>query len=124
MAYPACHRSGGLASLCDALVEELRSLLPLAQRTAKKLLSDSENATLSLVIELEGQAYSRLRSSDDFREGAEAFQPKVNQTFAGAERGGNSQAAARFPQRMASYCLTRPRFLPPRIRLKNASGVR
>src|SRR5216683_3631736 len=68
-----CVADGELEAATDALVEELRSLPALAQRTAKKLLNDSEEATLSLAIELEGQAYSRLRSSDDFREGVEAF---------------------------------------------------
>jgi hypothetical protein len=40
------------------------------QCTAKKLLNDTEDATLSLAIELEGKACSRLRSSDDFRMGS------------------------------------------------------
>ena len=60
----------------DALVDELRTFSPLAQRTAKKLLNDTEDATLSIAIELEGHCYSRLRQSDDFREGVEAFHAK------------------------------------------------
>ena len=38
-----------------------RQLAPeqLTQKPAKKLLNDTEDATLSLAIELEGQAYSR-----------------------------------------------------------------
>ena len=68
----------------DALVEELRSFSPLAQRTAKKLLNDTEDASLSVAIELEGQCYSRLRSSDDFREGVEAFHAKRKAVFKGS----------------------------------------
>jgi 2-oxoglutaroyl-CoA hydrolase len=45
-------------------VEELRVFAPLAQRTAKKLLNDTEDATLSIGIEMEGHCYSRLRTSD------------------------------------------------------------
>ena len=56
----------------DAFVDELRAFAPLAQRTAKKLLNDTEDAPLSTAIELEGHCYSRLRQSDDFREGVEA----------------------------------------------------
>ena len=62
-----------LEAATDALVDELRSFSPLAQRTAKKLLNDTEDAPLSIAIELEGHCYSRLRSSEDFREGVEAL---------------------------------------------------
>src|SRR5579885_1967889 len=71
-----CVPDDKLEATVDALVEELRSFSPLAQRTAKKLLNDTEDATLSIAIELEGQCYSRLRQSDDFREGVEAFHAK------------------------------------------------
>ena len=67
----------------DRLVEELCGFPPLAQRSAKKLLNDIEDANLSLAIELEGQAYGRLRSSDDFREGVEAFDQKRRPKFTG-----------------------------------------
>ena len=67
----------------DELVKELRAFSPLAQRTAKKLLNDTEDATLSTAIELEGHCYSRLRQSDDFREGVEAFHAKRPAKFSG-----------------------------------------
>ena len=78
-----CVSDGELEAATDALVEELLGFPPLAQRTAKKLPNDTEDATLSLAIELEGQAYSRLRSSDDFREGVEAFHAKRKPSFRG-----------------------------------------
>jgi 2-oxoglutaroyl-CoA hydrolase len=78
-----CVEDGELEAATDALVEELRAMPPLAQRTAKKLLSDIEDATLSLAIELEGQCYARLRSSEDFREGVEAFHAKRKPRFRG-----------------------------------------
>jgi len=68
----------------DALVEELLAFSPLAQRTAKKLLNDTEDSTLSIAIELEGHCYSRLRSSDDFREGVSAFHAKRKAQFRGS----------------------------------------
>ena len=79
-----CVADGELEAATDALVEELLGFPPLAQRTAKKLLNDTEDASLSLAIELEGQAYSRLRSSDDFREGVEAFHAKRKPSFRGS----------------------------------------
>ncbi len=79
-----CVKDGELETSTDALVDELRSFSPLAQRTAKKLLNDTEDSTLSIAIELEGHSYSRLRTSDDFREGVEAFHGKRKALFKGS----------------------------------------
>jgi 2-oxoglutaroyl-CoA hydrolase len=68
----------------DKLVDELRAFSPLAQRTAKKMLNDTEDAPLSIAIEFEGHCYSRLRSSNDFREGVEAFHSKRPPKFNGS----------------------------------------
>jgi 2-oxoglutaroyl-CoA hydrolase len=73
-----------LEKATDKLVDELRSFAPLAQRTAKKLLNDTEDSTLSIAIELEGHCYSRLRQSDDFKEGVEAFNAKRPPKFIGS----------------------------------------
>ncbi len=78
-----CVPDDKLEAATDALVDELRGFSPLAQRTAKKLLNDTEDATLSVAIELEGHCYSRLRQSDDFREGVEAFHAKRKAQYKG-----------------------------------------
>jgi 2-oxoglutaroyl-CoA hydrolase len=73
-----------LESATDGLVDELRTFSPLAQRTAKKLLNDTEDSTLSIAVELEGHCYSRLRQSNDFKEGVEAFHAKRPPKFEGS----------------------------------------
>jgi 2-oxoglutaroyl-CoA hydrolase len=78
-----CVPDDQLEGKTDALVDELRTFSPIAQRTAKKLLNDTEDSTLSIAIELEGHCYSRLRQSDDFREGVEAFHAKRPPKFKG-----------------------------------------
>jgi 2-oxoglutaroyl-CoA hydrolase len=78
-----CVADDRLEAATDALAEELRAFSPLAQRTAKKLLNDTEDASLAVAIELEGHCYSRLRSSEDFKEGVEAFHAKRPPQFRG-----------------------------------------
>src|SRR5271154_2820765 len=78
-----CVPDAELEKATNKLVDELRSFAPLAQRTAKKLLNDTEDATLTVAIELEGHCYSRLRQSDDFKEGVEAFNAKRPPKFVG-----------------------------------------
>ena len=78
-----CVEDGELEASVDALVEELLEFSPLAQRTAKKMLNDTDDALLSTAIEIEGLNYSRLRPSDDFREGVEAFHEKRKANFTG-----------------------------------------
>jgi 2-oxoglutaroyl-CoA hydrolase len=78
-----CVPDGKLEAATDELADELRAFSPLAQRTAKRLLNDTEDATLSTAIELEGHCYSRLRQSDDFREGVDAFHSKRPAKFSG-----------------------------------------
>src|SRR6201997_1069198 len=79
-----CVADDRLEATVDALVDELRSFSPLAQRPAEKLLHDTEDASLSIAIELEGHCYSRLRQSDDFKEGVEAFHGKRPAKFKGS----------------------------------------
>ena len=83
-----------LEAKTDQLVQELRGFSPLAQRTAKKLLNDTGEASLSVAIELEGHWYSRLRQPDDLRKEVEAFEVKRTPNFVGI-RGQNGHSTKR-----------------------------
>jgi 2-oxoglutaroyl-CoA hydrolase len=78
-----CVSDAELETATDRLVDELRSFAPLAQRMAKKLLNDTEDSMLTIAIELEGHCYSRLRQSEDFKEGVDAFNAKRPPKFVG-----------------------------------------
>lgn len=65
-----------LESMTDGLVRELLACSPLAQRTAKKLLNDMEDASLPVAIEFEGRSFNRVRRPEDCHEGVETFGKK------------------------------------------------
>jgi 2-oxoglutaroyl-CoA hydrolase len=79
-----CVPDDRLEATVDAFVEELRGFSPLAQRTIKGVLNAAQNTTLEAGIEIEGQAYGRLRNSADFKEGVAAFHEKRKANFKGA----------------------------------------
>ena len=78
-----CVPDAELQARTDAFVDELRGFPPLAQRTLKGVLNTAQDSPLHVAIELEGQAYGRLRSSDDFREGVESFYARRKPAFKG-----------------------------------------
>ncbi len=66
------------------IVKELAAVSPLAQRTIKTVLNATQDAPLHIAIDLEGEAYGRLRSSDDFREGVDSFVEKRKPNYSGS----------------------------------------
>lgn len=72
-----------LENAVASLVKELRQFSPLAQRTLKNVLNHSVNSPLEQAMEIEGQAYGRLRGGKDFAEGVASFVEKRRPKFIG-----------------------------------------
>jgi 2-oxoglutaroyl-CoA hydrolase len=72
-----------LGAAVGRLLEELAELPPLAVAVAKRVLNTVYDAPLHAGLEIEGFAYGMLRSTDDFREGVEAFGEKRKPKFEG-----------------------------------------
>ncbi|PWC97040.1 crotonase [Azospirillum sp. TSO5] len=78
-----CVADAELEATVAALVDELRGFSPLAQRTIKGVLNSGNNVSVNGAIEIEGQAYGRLRGSEDFKEGVASFHEKRKPVFTG-----------------------------------------
>ena len=78
-----CVPDDSLEDTVVSLVNELTQFSALAQRTSKNLLTAAQDAPLHVGIKMEGEAYGRLRSSNDFREGVESFNAKRKPKFRG-----------------------------------------
>ena len=75
--------AGALEAAVRRLLDELAELPPLALAVAKRVLNTVYDAPLQAGLEIEGFAYGMLRSTDDFREGVEAFGEKRKPKFEG-----------------------------------------
>jgi 2-oxoglutaroyl-CoA hydrolase len=80
----SCVPADELSDATDALVEELCGFPALAQRTIKGVLNAAQDAPPHIGMEIEGNAYGRLRSSNDFREGVDSFVNKRKPDFTGS----------------------------------------
>jgi 2-oxoglutaroyl-CoA hydrolase len=71
----------------DALVEDtaarLKAMAPIALRSLKRVLNAAYDTSLKVALEVEGQAYEKLRRTEDYMEGIRAFSDKRAPRFRG-----------------------------------------
>ena len=67
--------------LDEEMAKQLTSQSALALKTIKRVLNTTYDTSLAVGLEVEGHAYEKLRDSEDYREGIEAFSAKRKPKF-------------------------------------------
>src|SRR6267154_1869010 len=73
--------SAALDRCIEEVVGTLTSMSALALKTIKRVLNTTYDASLTVGLEVEGHAYEKLRDSEDYKEGIEAFSAKRKPKF-------------------------------------------
>src|SRR5882724_495436 len=75
--------AAALDQTIDEVVKTLTAMSALALKTIKRVLNTTYDSSLSVGLEVEGQAYEKLRESSDYKEGITAFIEKRKANFTG-----------------------------------------
>jgi 2-oxoglutaroyl-CoA hydrolase len=75
--------AAALERILDDVISTLTNMSSLALKTIKRVLTASYDTSLSVGLEVEGQAYEKLRESNDYKEGIAAFTEKRKANFTG-----------------------------------------
>ncbi len=70
-----------LDRMIDEIAKHLAAQSALALTTIKRVLNTTYDTSLAVGLEVEGHAYEKLRGSEDYREGIEAFTQKRKPKF-------------------------------------------
>src|SRR5690606_30589042 len=68
--------AAALDALVDQYVDELNAKAPLALRALKRVLNSVYDTSLKVALDIEGHSYEKLRSTEDYAEGIDAFAQK------------------------------------------------
>jgi 2-oxoglutaroyl-CoA hydrolase len=73
--------AAALDCMIDEMAKQLAAQSALALKTIKRVLNTTYDTSLAVGLEVEGHAYEKLRESEDYREGIEAFSAKRKPKF-------------------------------------------
>jgi E-phenylitaconyl-CoA hydratase len=80
----ALHAPGALLDAARALAEEIAACAPLSVAATKRVVRAGDGLPLDAALQLERLAFGLIRTSEDRREGREAFKARRKPAFRGA----------------------------------------
>ena len=82
-AHISVMRGDALGALVEDYAGKLNALAPLSLASLKRVLNATYDTSLKVAMELEGQAYEKLRGTEDYMEGIIAFAEKRKADYKG-----------------------------------------
>ncbi len=75
--------SDALTALVHDYAERLNALAPISLRALKRVLNSAYDTSLKVALDIEGHSYEKIRSTEDYLEGINAFSGKRKPVFKG-----------------------------------------
>jgi 2-oxoglutaroyl-CoA hydrolase len=75
--------SDALTALVEQYAADLNAKAPLALRALKRVLNATYDTSLKVALDIEGHSYEKMRSTEDYKEGIDAFAEKRKPVYKG-----------------------------------------
>lgn len=76
--------AAALSALVEDYAKQLNAMAPISLRSLKRVLNAAYDTGLKVALEVEGNAYEKLRYTDDYMEGIRAFSEKRKPSYKGS----------------------------------------